>query len=718
MKHIVLYICLIFTYTSIGHVLAADNLTRLKTTHISDNRKKAPSSLESMIPAILELDEGTSIESLLEKGIVVFHTRENLVLASVPESLADESLLDGVRRICTSRPSSVQLDRAKSWTGINDIHSGIIPGIVGHTGRNVVAGVCDIGFDPNHPAFIDAQTGRSRISHVVSYHETRGQREIIYPDQFREWKTDSADIYHATHVTGILGGSCRDHCYHGIAPEAELVVTLSELTDVGILSGAEDVIAYAHEKGLPAVINMSVGNYLGPHDGSTLVNKYLSLMGREAIICLAAGNEGSKRNSLIHRYAKDNEVLFPIYGTDWVHFDISGYVDIWSDDTRTLDVTLGVISSAERKLIYRSFTLDFGADGISGITSNREIANEYPYIKYDPGFAEYLDGTILAVEEVNPYNNRHNITMKVATHCPYTSNEGPWALYHPALIVGGKNGQELNAFADSQGLTFSYIPGQVIPDATMSVSDLACGDNVLCVGMYTTRSEVTTLDGNTMSFSGYVDNTVNPSSGYGTLHNGMVLPHVVAPGAMIISAISSPYLESHPERLSQMIATTANDGKLSYWGYDGGTSMATPFTAGTIALWLEAEPGLDIAQIHEIFRHTNDRDVVNPEDPRHGQGWIQPIEGLKYMLSNYAGIIPTENRPSSVYIDGTTVTILRQDALPATAAVYDFTGRCIVESTINTTSSMSIADNLERGAYILRVITADSRQPITLKLLQ
>ncbi|MCH5346145.1 MAG: S8 family peptidase [Muribaculaceae bacterium] len=697
-----------------------DNLFRLKNvtptrTHIL---KKAPATNEPMIPAILELEENADVDSLASLGIVIFYTRANMALASLPVSLADEGLLDGVRRICASRSLTGQLDRSRAVTGIDDIHRGLASGIGPYSGRGIVAGICDVGIDPNHIAFRDPVTGQNRINHIVSYHESEGRRDVITPDKYETWATDSATVFHATHVAGIFAGSYFENGLQGIAPEAELVVTVSELSDVGILAGAEDVISYARETGRPAVINMSLGSYLGPHDGTTLFNRYLSLLGEEAVICLAAGNEGSRNNSVVYTVPESGrEAVVTLCGNDWVHFNLNGYVDVWSDTDEPIELTLGVVSSASRSLIDRVARIEIIEGELCGITTDEDDCGMSPYIKYVPELSQYFQGAILAVGEVNPYNNRYNVTLLVSTHSDAESPQGPWALFHPALIVGGDKGRQINVFSDSQRILFYSIPGEVTPGSTMSISDLATGYNVIAVGMSTTRSEVTTLDGVTTVYPNYVDNTVNQSSSYGTLGDGRVLPHVVAPGATIISAMSTPYLQRYPEALAGMVDRTVKDGREWYWVNESGTSMATPFTAGTIALWLEAVPSLDVDDVIDVLLNTNDINPIDPSNPRHGRGWLQPVEGLKYLLANYsAGVTDVDVPTSPIIIGGNRVDILAPDALPASVNLYDSTGRRVDSELITSTATTTIGDNLPAGIYIVTVTPAGGYRAMSAKL--
>ncbi len=147
---------------------------------------------------------------------------------------------------------------------------------------------------------------------MVQYIEGEGIRhQLDGDDDYRQWVTDNPEEYHATHVCGILAGNGAGTPYSGIACDADIVVTVSTLTEVGLLAGVEDIIDYAKEVGKPAVINISVGSYTGPHDGSSLFSQYLDMCAEDAIIVLSFCNKGTHRNSFIHRFSSDcNSVSF------------------------------------------------------------------------------------------------------------------------------------------------------------------------------------------------------------------------------------------------------------------------------------------------------------------------------------------------------------------------------------------------------------------------
>lgn len=66
-----------------------------------------------------------------------------------------------------------------------------------------------------------------------------------------------------------------------------------------------------------------------------------------------------------------------------------------------------------------------------------------------------------------------------------------------------------------------------------------------------------------------------------------------------------------------------------------GTSMACPVVAGTIALWLQADPTLDADRVRDIMEHTAIHDEYTEVTPiRFGYGKIDAKAGLDYILRN------------------------------------------------------------------------------------
>jgi hypothetical protein len=75
----------------------------------------------------------------------------------------------------------------------------------------------------------------------------------------------------------------------------------------------------------------------------------------------------------------------------------------------------------------------------------------------------------------------------------------------------------------------------------------------------------------------------------------------------------------------------------SYWGVMSGTSMAAPTVAGIIALWLQADPNLTVAQVKSIIAGSANRDRFTNgahRDQFGPNGKINALEGLMIVLKN------------------------------------------------------------------------------------
>lgn len=597
-------------------------------------------------PAILEIDADPATLARLEgAGVKILHRRGSLLLALIPTaSLGDVMSGPGVRASTLSCTAGRTLDVATAWCGADRVAEAIgSPTPIDGTG--VVAGFCDIGFDARHPAFA------GRIGRVAHYDEGNGTVSVIDdPDAIAAWHTDTPDDWHATHVGGILAGSCDANAYSGIARGATIVATVSNLSDVGLLAGAEQIIDYARSAGMPAVINMSVGSYLGPHDGTSLFSRYMSMLGRDAVVCLSAGNEGSNNGFLDMRF----DGATPVHGVrtvgrDWVYFSLHGYVDLWSDGADPIEVAMGVTDDDTGAVVWQS---DFVTPEAGG------AALEQP-------FGAVLEGAWAAASEVSLANGRYNLTVRIDSECPVTSDLGGWARYTPFMLVRAPQGARVRAWADEENIRFLTLRGHQPPTSSMSVSDLTCGDNLVCVGMYTTRSVTPLADGTVATWSRITPGTVNYGSGYGVLDDGRVLPHVCAPGAMIVAPKSGAFQAAHPD--DDYSASAQIDGATAYWAANGGTSMSSPFMAGLIATWLQADPTLGIDEVLEIIDGSLATPQADAANPRNGRGWIDPIRAMQAVIARTPGGTVRPVLPLPFTLAGRTLTVAGCDAVTLTA---------------------------------------------------
>src|SRR5258708_18942543 len=171
------------------------------------------------------------------------------------------------------------------------------------TGRGVVVGVVDWGFDFAHPDFRHAD-GTTRIlalwdqrggkqagspqpfGYAVLHDRDAINRALKEPDPYAALHYHPADAdtgigCHGTHVASIAAGSAGPNRPTGGAPEADLALVHNTPWDdsqsgrlgdsVTVLEGIDFIARTAGT--LPWVINLSMGCHADQHDGSTLVER-------------------------------------------------------------------------------------------------------------------------------------------------------------------------------------------------------------------------------------------------------------------------------------------------------------------------------------------------------------------------------------------------------------------------------------------------------------
>lgn len=659
-------------------------------------------------PSILIVENDDEVAALESKGVVIWRRRGDMVLALIPcdsqtfEKMRKEGRIDWGHKMKLSMDQCRrQFDAEKLYTGEGLPSS--------YSGKGVVIGLCDVGVDPHHSAFLD-KDGRTRVKKIVYYNEPLGVRTVMdTPQSIDAWVTDTDDDWHGTHVANIMAGSDFESGLQGMAPDAEIVVTTSQLYDAGILAACEDIIDYAREVGKPAVINLSLSSYNGPHDGSSLFSRYIAMLGEEAIICMAAGNEGSSRSSyrtVFSELADNWRVRLRSY--DWQQFQLRGMTDAWSNDSSPVGVRVLVYDNNITGAVYESQV--FGTEGEFETTISSTI---------DPDFGKYLNGEVTVRGGISSLNGRWvtEAYYDTSTVEPAAVSNGKWARYVVGLEFSGVPGVHADISADCQYSFFQDWPKYPLCTNDLSVSDICSGENVISVGMYHGREDrpvLATGEREEDSDSGKISHY----SSYGTLLDGNVLPHTVAPGHFVISAANSAYVDKHKESLPRYGITTSKNGKTYYWLDQIGTSMSTPYVAGAIACWLEANPRLTVDEVRQIIADTNCHDYPDPLNPRHGQGWFRPYEGLK-MVINKSGITP-----GSIDVAGPVAVISRDFAEilnpgegEIEVRIYGVDGLSALPALV-TSHAISAIDisSLGRGTYIL-VITPTHGSPSAKKFL-
>ncbi|MEE1022417.1 MAG: S8 family serine peptidase [Muribaculaceae bacterium] len=539
-----------------------------------------------------------------------------------------------------------------------------------YTGRGVVTGIVDQGVDAHHINFkyIGGESRISYLTHLRFNATGDGIAETHYNyETIRDFTTDTPRAYHGTHTMGVMAGSyggpvtvakpwanpavpepatlITENCkYYGVVPEADLAVSCGELADAFIAYGIDYILGYADYAKAPLVYNLSLGSSVGPHDPRSTMNQFLDTIGKRAIVCVSAGNEGDLKIAL-RKNLTENEKSFKtlIYPYNYTYDPAKpesftaryGSVSIYSNDSTPFKLKAVIYN---KKRGYRAaYTMPVVGENVGTYyCSNDDYKMDATDIVGDPTFRKAYEGYVGIGGKIDEQTGRYYgmVDFYVFNNPESNLNDD----YVLGFEVEGVPGQRIECYNDGKTTWLDSYGAEGFTDG--SISDMAVGRNVLAVGSYNTRNSWVCLDGGTSRYEGegFAEGGVSGFSSYATMPDGTSLPHVCAPGAAIISSISWPYVQQVIQQQSEDVvnlmcqAKLEEEGRVNYWKQEVGTSMSTPFVAGSIALWLEANPNLDINDVKAIIARTSVRDEqveATAEQARWGAGKFNAIEGLK-----------------------------------------------------------------------------------------
>jgi len=608
---------------------------------------------------------------------------------------------------------TTNLDFARPSGAVDEVQEGFSyeNSTVSFDGTGVVAGMMDIGLEGHHVNFNDPD-GNSRIKRLWWYKGTDGMGTLCSGLLFKSFTTDTREESHATHVGGIIGGSYKgngDYCYvssasgntsnsavgqpipyYGVATGADLAFSVGMLYDANISNGVKNIIDYAEETGQPCVVNLSLGGTIGPHDGTDSYAHILSGLGEKAIICMSAGNDGDAPISIAKEFTAADNVLRSMM----LDNKASGIVDIWTDSDKPVTFKWVIYNSATQEIIPLATLTEASTATVT--TANSD-------------FAQGFTGSITIRSTVNALNNRYNIYSSVSASPTSTSSN-----LLLGFVIEGEAGQKVWVYGqtnESGGTQFtsnSYA-GWTSGSASNSINNACCGPNIVSVGAYNSRTTWGVLGSSgTYHYVGnYKVGGISPFSSYGTNFAGESLPHVVAPGAAIISSINRYYINAGYDSPNMMTAKAANGNSTDYWGAMQGTSMSCPYVTGTIALWLQACPSLDYGQVLDVINNSSTYSALSMRPKaRWGAGTINARKGIEYILKNYAAIGSVwEDDEARLMVTpsgtGYDVTLAGEASFKVT--VYDLQGRPVASAQGQDGSASVDTTALSAGVYVVKV---------------
>ncbi|MFM7683152.1 MAG: S8 family serine peptidase, partial [Bacteroidota bacterium] len=518
-------------------------------------------------------------------------------------------------------PPHTLADTAVVRHKINLVHNGI--GLdTSYTGKGVIVGIVDQGIDFNHPDF-KFSNGKTRVlrywDHTVNAanspqpygYGTLWDSTSINDGTCTSLETGTA---HGTTVSGMAVGNARANLKNkGAAPEADIIVVETNFNlqnwTLSIADACDYIFKVADSLGKPVVINLSLGAYLGSHDGrdpaAELMDSLLDAKKGRIIVC-AAGNAGNQGKFHVHNdvdsdtsfvwnlnnpgntYVGNNKILF----------------DLWGDTSAS------------------SYQFAYGADrpgpnyGFVGRTDFRlALSDTNGVVVYDTIYSAQGQ-RIACIEtwrEIIGQNFHMQAVFRTIDSLNYlyrfeTTGSGSYDIW-------GGSWQQCSDFATSIP-TVDVMPEiihYVMPDSLQSiVSSWNCSPKVISVGNIVNRKSFTDKNSNVQTFSSTPGNLA-ASSSKGPSRLGVIKPDLAASGD--ISFGSGPMW---------FLSNPANNASIEFGGFhvkNGGTSMASPVVAGSAALYLQKCNLLSYQDFKNDLILSSSSDAQSGITPNYGFGY-------------------------------------------------------------------------------------------------
>jgi len=721
MKHVLslLLVCCLFPVALMAQEVQYDKLSpmlrRLARQNKAAHRALSPVAKQSSsvrkqpvtVCAFVKVAAGGEA-CLQENGCRLLSGVGDICIADIPvNALGSLSLDSRILRIEANRSTHIQTDSLAWYLNALPVYEGQnLP--QAYTGRGIVMGVMDIGFDLTHPNFYSRDTTEYRIqrfwdmlsadtvgSQLYVGRDYAGRDELLTVAHARDGLKQS----HGTHTLGIAAGSGYDSPYRGMAPESDICIVANAVSEDIVFIDSADydkytfatdalgfkyIFDYAESQGKPCVINFSEGSPQDFWGYDLLYYEMLSrLTGPGRIIVSAAGNYGNDKTwfrkepgrlsdgSFLRSYQK--MAMLTLKSADAFDLRLVAY-DNQGNDTliiNTVDVLQQPDSVLMKRLYVKNDSLEVLLEAYTSCYASDEICYDLTFTgKSAVGASPHLSFEVIGLDaDIEVYR----VSGKLV------DNE-----LNP-LLNAGENSHSILSPASSPG--------------------------VICVGATFYRDGVINYKGKWTAYKNGPQGGRQFNSSVGPAFDGRIKPDVMAPGLHIISSYSSYYLENNPsaESIDWDVRHFPFNDRIYAWNCMSGTSMASPAVAGAIALWLQAKPDLTTEQILDVFEHTcrhYDESLSYPNN-EYGYGEIDVYHGLLYLLqADRIEGVSTRHTNARISVGNGCLTVdLGQAVNGVTLRLFSLSGRQLMSTAIPDGQSLHTVPlpRLSQAVYVVQI---------------
>lgn len=614
-------------------------------------------------------------------GAAVRVVRGDLILLDAPYSkLETLASVKGVQKIDISPKVSMKTDAARKATQADLVNDGTGDKLPqAYTGKGVIVGIFDGGFDFTHPMFKD-KDGNLRIKGVyeAGNYEFGGDSVRIgewtltgsayskAEDILDTLKVKDTNGSHGTHCISIAAGSISDvkgltkQPLGGIAPEADILICPAASTEgfnaytneqqidgnaylVG--QSLEYMVDQALKMKKPLVVSLSMNSHDGWHDGTSNMSKLIGSYVKDykLPLMLCSSNEGGNMTYLNLKSAAKDTISVLANGVP------DSYVWGGLKTAKNVKMQIAIVSMMDGHKYYQ-MPLTFNSAPDEG----KYGQGTYFYAGEDADNSHLEGPELKAVQEMLKYIEKgspqiwcYQNQANDKDNKPYTYSEVYIDMtgleFKPQTYDRGKEkmddalgfklnlipdeATELHCWADLGGDLIGqdndgkYLNG----DGSVSVGDWNTSGEPVSIGAYAANNLVKTIDDKEPTeLEAFPVGDFAYFSSYGTDLAGHKHPDVCSPGVVVVAAGNSfdPEMDIVPpyEKKGYANQFTGQKGDRDYSYISmSGTSMATPAAAGVVALWMQAamDKGktLTSADIKDIIKHSADKDELTEKSP-------------------------------------------------------------------------------------------------------
>lgn len=575
------------------------------------------------------------------------------------------------------------------------VKQGQSPLLAAYNGSGVVVGIIDTGCDFNHPDF-KTSSGTTRIKYLWDQTITSATTTPLPYNYGQEWTaaqinaslcthSDLAHYGHGTHVTGIAAGNgLANGTHEGICSEADIIVVALDFNKNGtiIADAADYIFNKALSLGKPCVINASVGDYYGSHDGtdleSQLINSMIGPSKPGRVIVAAAGNAGN-----IKYHTKTT-----INGMDtnftWIQNNSSN-LNYWlyadTSQIKNVFINVGVNRtnySNAGNIGFKPYNYALNTQKIDTIknTSNDRIGIVKSYASINT-FGVYELSFEITADTLNQF----------------------WRIESKG--VGQHNAWNFDFV--SLGLptstVFPKINYYAMPDTFQTiVSGFQCLDNVITVGNYNNLKKYYDVN-NTLQTSAETANALAANSSVGPTRTNKIKPDVSATGNNIFSAIALGMQNNLITTAPQVVAQG------SFHVIGGGTSAASPVVAGLAGLILDKDGTLTAPLVKNAIINCTYTDIFTGSVPNNSWGYGKLDGKAAFLCSNVVTSIGTQKGSiiqvyPNPFINDVNIKGISE---PSEIILFDILGNTLLKTKTNTENYTLTNFNITSGIYFLKV---------------